>query len=75
VTRRTATLALLAALVAGTSACSQTPPPPKPTARPLVPEGPRVPDVTSDRGHRVLAPSPVGQLAPEDPPVAPGTKR
>jgi hypothetical protein len=75
VTRRTAPLALLAALAAGTSACSQTPPPPKVTARPLGPEAPRVHDVTSDRGQRVLAPSPVGQLAPEDPPVAPGAKR
>ena len=74
-TRRTALLPLLAALAAGASGCAQTAPPPKATVHPAGLEGPHVPDVTSDRGGRVLAPSPVGQLAPEDPPVAPGTKR
>lgn len=35
---------------------------------------PTAADRTSDRGRRTLAPSPIGQIAPEDAPVAPSSR-
>ena len=73
-TRRPA--ALLLALCAGSlPACAGTSSAPRQAPAVAAPAAPAVPDVTSDRGNRVLAPSPVGRIAPEDAPVAPAARR
>jgi hypothetical protein len=79
VTRRAATAApsalLLATFLLATAACAGSTPAPRETPRPAAPAAASVREVTSDRGDRVLAPTPIGRLAPEDVPTTPAGRR